>query len=552
MTVLSMAYNKFTGQIPSSMQNLTKLVAIFLHDNMLSGEIPTWFLEFRSLKALHIGGKGSNFIWNNNAKILPRCNLVELSMPYCGISGQIPEWVSSHNDLVFLDLIGNQLEGRLPDWLAERNFEVISLSGNNLSGSIPSRIFDNTHLLFLDFSQNNFSGELPPNIGNAKSVNAIVLSENNFSGQLPSSISMIDTLEYLDLSKNRFFGDNLHALGDKSNLILLDLSYNNFSCNIPSKFPKWIQRLYLGGNKFSGNLPWNLNKLFNLQLLDIHGNNITGNFHSTLPQIPALRILILRNNSLEGHIPSNISNLRYLQILDLSYNNLTGSIPKEISNIVGMILSPNISTSPRISHSVIDSTFEPGELTVLWKKSFHCIAARHIISYSLLDLSYNRIYGEIPPSLGKLKALKLLNVAHNKIFGHIPVSFGDLENLESLDLSHNEISGSIPQSLVKLGQLTVLDVSNNKLTGKIPVGGQMTTMDELSYFENNSGLCGMQIRVTCPEDIPTIEGRDKEEEDEKRSWFSWEGTWVGFPVGFFSSILIMGYFLDFLRLFKIW
>jgi hypothetical protein len=128
------------------------------------------------------------------------------------------------------------------------------------------------------------------------------------------------------------------------------------------------------------------------------------------------------------------------------------------------------------------------------------------------------------------------------------VSLGDLENIESLDLSNNEISGSIPQSLVKLHQLAVLDVSKNRLTGKIPVGGQMDTM---IGFENNTGLCGMQINVPWPEDIPPSQGMDDDDEDEKQSWFMWEGTWVGFPVGLFSSILIMGYFLDFLQLFKI-
>ncbi|XP_076882912.1 receptor-like protein 46 [Bidens hawaiensis] len=366
------------------------------------------------------------------------------------------------------------------------------------------------------------------------------------------SISMINSLQCLDLSRNEFLGDSLHVFGNESNLVLLDLSYNNFSGKIPTSFPRGTQNLFLGGNKFSGNLPWNLTKLVNLKLLDIHENNVTGNFHDTLSLIPNLRVLILRNNSLEGYIPSSISNLIYLQILDLSYNNLTGSIPTETSNILGMIIhNMNISTAFHVFHDVTDFTADQiGELIVNWKKSFQGLAYRNLIAYSLLDLSHNRIYGEIPPSLGKLKALKLFDISHNMICGHIPASFGDLENIETLDLSHNEISGSIPHSLAKLGQLAVLDVSNNKLIGRIPVGGQMTTMNELSYFENNSGLCGIQIRTPCLEDILRPKGRD--EEDEKQSWFLWEGIWVGYPVGFFLSILFMGHYLDFLWLFKVW
>ncbi|KAJ9556130.1 hypothetical protein OSB04_010744 [Centaurea solstitialis] len=120
-----------------------------------------------------------------------------------------------------------------------------------------------------------------------------------------------------------------------------------------------------------------------------------------------------------------------------------------------------------------------------------------------------------------------------------------MKSVESLDLSHNEISGLIPESLTKQDELAILDVSNNRLTGKIHVGGQMTTMDELKFYANNSGLCGMQIRVKCPEDISPSE-QPREMEVDNDSWISWEGTLIGFPIGFFLSIMIMAYSLNFL------
>ena len=145
------------------------------------------------------------------------------------------------------------------------------------------------------------------------------------------------------------------------------------------------------------------------------------------------------------------------------------------------------------------------DLVVNWKRSIQGLSSHNLDLYTLLDLSMNQLFGEIPASLGTLKALKTLNISHNNIFGKVPTSLGDLVNIESLDLSHNKLWGSIPQSLAKLQQLTILDVSNNNLTGKIPIGGQMDTMNDPNFYANNSELCGMQIQVLCLEDLsPTI------------------------------------------------
>ncbi|KAI3688332.1 hypothetical protein L1987_82044 [Smallanthus sonchifolius] len=231
------------------------------------------------------------------------------------------------------------------------------------------------------------------------------------------SISKLDSLENLDLSTNRFFGDTLPFFGDKSNLDTIDLSYNNFSGNTPINFPKGIRNLYLGGNKFSGNMAQDLTKLVNLRILDILENNITGDLQNTLPQIQTLEVLVQRNNSLQGYITSNIHNLTSLRILDLSHNNLTGSIPQEMANLPIMIKTTHMSISFPISHSIwqIRGYFDYRDVVVSWKKSFQGLAFRNIETYSLLDLSHNKISGEISSSLGNLKALKLLNMSDSSI-----------------------------------------------------------------------------------------------------------------------------------------
>ncbi|GJX06907.1 leucine-rich repeat-containing protein [Tanacetum coccineum] len=511
LTFLDLRSNQFTGPIPSSMQNLSKLEYLWLNDNMLAGEIPTSLFKIRTLKYLHIGGKGSKLIWNNTTKVDPRCSLQRISMTSCGISGQIPEWISSQKELARLDLSGNELEGRFPHWLAEmNNIQSIILPDNNLNGQIPPRLFESDRLEVLDLSRNNFSGELPENIGNTTSIIYLMVSENHFSGLIPKSVSNLTGLQLLDLSRNRFSG-NLPVLGAD----YLDLSDNDISGKIPANFAERTKILYLGGNKFAGSLPINLTKLVNLRVLDLHNSIITGNLQDILPQIPTLEILILRNTSLNGFIPNSISMCTSLRILDLSKNNLTRSIPRQMANL------PLMSASSIPKDDLNEDQLQ--DLIVNWKKSSQRL--RNLRFFVMLDLSGNNISGEIPASLGNLKALQQLNISHNKISGNIPLSLGNLVRIESLDVSHNQLSGSIPQSLGQLGNLTILDVSNNMLKGKIPRGRQMDTMNDLSYFQNNSGLCGMQIKVTCPGDIPSPEGRVEEEED--LSWMFWEGTFVG-------------------------
>ncbi|GKC88201.1 leucine-rich repeat-containing protein, partial [Tanacetum coccineum] len=93
-------------------------------------------------------------IWNNTTKVDPRCSLQEISMPSCGISGQIPEWISSQKELVILDLSGNKLEGRFPHWLAEmNNIQYMGVARKHrFSGNLPV-----LGARYLDLSDNDFS-----------------------------------------------------------------------------------------------------------------------------------------------------------------------------------------------------------------------------------------------------------------------------------------------------------------------------------------------------------------------------------------------------------
>ncbi|KAK8571688.1 hypothetical protein V6N12_027763 [Hibiscus sabdariffa] len=85
-----------------------------------------------------------------------------------------------------------------------------------------------------------------------------------------------------------------------------------------------------------------------------------------------------------------------------------------------------------------------------------------------IDLSCNKLTGQIPSELGNLSRIHSLDLSHNKLIGVIPSSFSKLKQLESLDLSYNNLTGEIPNQLIELNSLEVFSMAQNNLSCRIP------------------------------------------------------------------------------------
>eukprot|EP00256_Glycine_max_P068854 XP_025983449.1 receptor-like protein EIX2 [Glycine max] len=260
-----------------------------------------------------------------------------------------------------------------------------------------------------------------------------------------------------------------------------------------------LQSLEIRNNLLSGIFPTSLKKTGQLISLDLGENNLSGCIPTWVGEkLSNMKILCLRSNSFPGHIPNEICQMSLLQVLDLAKNSLSGNIPSCFRNLSAMTLV-NRSPYPQIySHAPNNTEYSSvsGIVSVLlWLKGRGDEYGNILGLVTSIDLSSNKLLGEIPREITDLNGLNFLNLSHNQLIGPIPEGIGNMGSLQTIDFSRNQISGEIPPTISNLSFLSMLDVSYNHLKGKIPTGTQLQTFDASSFIGNN--LCGPPLPINC-------------------------------------------------------
>ncbi|XP_052190019.1 MDIS1-interacting receptor like kinase 2-like [Diospyros lotus] len=281
----------------------------------------------------------------------------------------------------------------------------------------------------LQLSENNLTGPIPTSIWNLTNLVCLRLHENHLSGLIPTSIGNLTNLTLLYLYSNQLSGPIPHSLGNLNSLTKLALFTNKRIANLTH-----LERFVINDNKLTGRLPQNLCLDGSLIGLGAANNNLTGNIPKSLRNCNSLFRVRLENNQLEGNLQEEFGVLPSLDYMDLSYNRFTGEIPKNLREL-DLLFHLNLSNN-KLSGNILAE--------ILGGIPFEIEKLQFLQS---LDLGDNNLMGEIPSQLEKMPRLEKLNLSHNMLSGSIPSSFGEQPtSLTSLDISYNNLKGPLPNT----------------------------------------------------------------------------------------------------------
>ncbi|XP_044985021.1 receptor-like protein EIX2 [Hordeum vulgare subsp. vulgare] len=588
LSTLDLSFNRLTGPLTTAIGTLSNLIYLNIGYNQMDGLITQeHFSKLTELQELHLSG--NSFTMELNSDWIPPRRLLTLGLRSCYLGPRFPQWLKSQKKISSLYMSNASIADTMPDWFwtAFRKADVLDLSNNNISGTLPATLgqMDASfldlssnqfigpveqlpqYIRTLDLSRNSLSGALPLNVRGPSSIDSLLLFDNHFTGTIPASLCQMKSLTLLDIRNNMITGQFPRCsenVASSSGTVPPNTASPDSDSSSEISLSMSIRTLRLNNNSLSDEFPLILvQNCPELTFIDLGQNKFFGSIPPWIGEkLPQLKYLSLRSNMFSGYIPTQLRGLRYLQYLDLAHNNFSGTIPRSLLNMDGVTTTTEVaardypsSTSSDMATvddgiTVVDDAqytgggFEYAMITsifVVTKGQGREYIGRFIDMVSL-DLSCNHLTGNIPESIGPAAGLVNMNLSLNHLTGKIPESIGHMHSLESLDLSSNQLSGEIPSSLSDLTSLSYLNLSYNELSGRIPSGHQLDTLnpsDPASMYIGNAGLCGPPLQKSCPGNH-TAESHFTGYIEVSEAMPFWFGLSVGFVVGLwvvFCSLL---------------
>nr|CAD1841270.1 unnamed protein product [Ananas comosus var. bracteatus] len=496
LRVLFLPFHSFHGEIPAKIWRLEKLEVLDLEGSSLWGTLPSRFP--RGLRVLNLA---SNLIKGEIPSSLSSCTDLE-TLDFAGnqLNGSVPGFLGSLPKLKELYLSFNHFERPIPDEIGAgcHSLEHMDMSGNQLVGSIPSNLGNCSELRSLLLFSNLLDGFIPSDLGRLRKLQVLDVSRNNLSGPVPSELG-----DCVDLSVVVLVNEFDPIAGKEPSGYVNGDEFNAFQGGISENItalPK-LRVLWAPRATLEGEIPSNWGTCESLEIVNFGNNLFTGEIPRVFSRCKNLKFLNLSSNKLSGQLTAELA-VPCMNVFDVSGNQLFGSIPRFSYKQCSSSLLPSdrfsLAYSSFFAYRTITAlpltSFDSGDDFVVYhnfgKNKFTGLLSSLPVAidrygnqtvYAFL-VDGNNLMGSLDAILSekcsKLKKL-IANFSSNKISGEIPSDLVKLRSLAVLLLNNNMLSGKIPSAFANATSLSVFNVSFNNLSGSLPLNSGTMTCDSV-------------------------------------------------------------------------
>ena len=516
----------FSGNLPSSLGNMTSLTRLDLESNTLSATVPVLLSQLTALQELRLGE--NKFTGSVAGTIDLLSNLMHLDLHRNEFVGD-PSIFFGLTRLTSLELAGNFFNGTISSDISNVvNLKRLDLGELQLTGFLPEELVTLTLLTYLNMRNNSkLLGAIPEEIGQLTNLNTLVLDNNRFNGTIPMALSNLIKLTSLQLARNELSGTLQSSIGEMDRLVNVFLDNNHFIGTIPSELGKLVQMSEFDAtfNSLTGPIPSSLCELTLLSPLRVAtGNSLScvASCYSSTYLTLDLGAESLEECAFEPTVDektlcsivssSNVASLEFsgwdcLSSSEPAYRPICSSEGtwQGVTCKYGKVVAIDTSASGFESIAPFPSSlFGMTQLTRLDFSESKFLGPLQtqwgeLVNLNYLDLSGSDATGTIPTSLGQLSALESLLLRKNTLRGYIPSTIGKLRNLAIIDIGYNQLTSSVPTTLGALSNLKSIRLDNNVLSGDL--GSDLCPIHGINTFmvaTNNSIRCMDSCFYTAP------------------------------------------------------
>jgi len=341
----------------------------------------------------------------------------------------------------------------------------------------------------------------------SRSIQTLVLDSSiNSLLPLPSCLAEFTSLQTLSLSHVAYVPittfDSIPSSLKTINAVGINFvpgtaafNWTSFVERVPN-----LQTLDMTTSQVSGPFPVDLLQLSNLVSLSLSNAYLSGTLPADLgTRLPNLTILELDSNLLTGIVPT--TNMSNLSTLNLAHNQFVGM--ETPSPPLSLLASLNLGFNSLVSIPN-DTVFR--QMTALVRldlqsnptlrgtplPQFWADASSNL---SLISLGGCGFVGTIPPIYAPYISALLLG--SNQLCGPLPELHTHSSHLDQVDFSANTLSGTLPKSFANAAFVS-LDLSNNYLSGSITndvfsIGSQLLLQ---SFRVNSNNFFGPLLDIS--------------------------------------------------------